>query len=103
MFDEILGKDLPSISCFISNKLLFEDVHSTKILQDQHLHLDIASVQQAIHNNKTIIKWAKTQQQLAHAELQIRVGHWTMTGRNKCLTNLKLFQSDIVSKRKIKT
>ena len=35
--------------------------------------------------------------------LEISVGHRTMTDRNKCLTNLKLFQSDIVSKRKIKT
>ena len=35
--------------------------------------------------------------------LQISIGHRTMIDRNKCLTNLKLFQSDIVSKRKIKT
>ena len=35
--------------------------------------------------------------------LQISVGYRTMTDRNKCLTDLKPFQSDIVSKRKIKT
>ena len=35
--------------------------------------------------------------------LQISVGHRTMTDSNKCLTNLKLFQSDIVSERKIIT
>ena len=39
-----------------------------------------------------------------HTGLQISVGHRTMTDRNKCLTDLKLFQSDIiVSERKIKT
>ena len=37
------------------------------------------------------------------AGLQISVSHRTMTDRNKCLTDLKLFQSDIVSERKIKT
>ena len=35
--------------------------------------------------------------------LQISVSCRTMTNRNKCLTDLKLFQSDIVSERKIKT
>ena len=35
--------------------------------------------------------------------LEISIGHWTMTDSNKCLTDLKLLQSDIVSKRKIKT
>ena len=35
--------------------------------------------------------------------LEISVGHQTMTDSNKCLTNLKLLQSDIVSERKIKT
>ena len=35
--------------------------------------------------------------------LEISVGHRTMTDRNKCLTKLKLFQSDIMSERKIKT
>ena len=35
--------------------------------------------------------------------LEISVGYRTMTGRNKCLTDLKLLQSDIVSERKIKT
>ena len=33
--------------------------------------------------------------------LEISVGHQTMTDSNKCLTNLKLLQSDIVSERKI--
>ena len=37
------------------------------------------------------------------AGLQLSVGHRTMNDRNKCLTDLKLFQSDIVSERKIKT
>ena len=35
-------------------------------------------------------------------ELDISIGHQTITDMNKCWTNLKLFQSDIVSKRKIK-
>ena len=39
----------------------------------------------------------------AIAGLQISIGHRTMTDRNKCLTDLKLFQSDIASERKIKT
>ena len=30
IFEEILGKDLPSISCFIDNKSLFEAAHSKK-------------------------------------------------------------------------
>ena len=38
----------------------------------------------------------------AATELKISVGHWTMTDKNKCLTDLKLFQSEIVSERKIK-
>ena len=35
--------------------------------------------------------------------LQISIGHRTMTDSNKCLADLKLFKSDIVSERKIKT
>ena len=35
--------------------------------------------------------------------LEISIGHWAMTDSNKCLTDLKLLQSDIVSERKIKT
>ena len=35
--------------------------------------------------------------------LQMSIGHQTMTDRNNRLTDLKLFQSDIVSERKIKT
>ena len=38
-----------------------------------------------------------------HAGLEISVGHRTMTDSNKCLTDLKLLQSDMVSERKIKT
>ena len=37
------------------------------------------------------------------AGLQISAGHRKMTDRNKCLTDLKLLQSAIVSERKIKT
>ena len=40
---------------------------------------------------------------LAVSGLQISIGHQTITNRNKCLTDMKLFQSDIVSERKIKT
>ena len=40
---------------------------------------------------------------LTIAELEISKGHRLVTDRNKCLTDLKLFQSDIVSERKIKT
>ena len=65
IFEEILGKDLPSISCFLDNKSLFEAAHSTKILQDRCLRVDIAPVRQAIHSNEIIIKWVKTQQQLS--------------------------------------
>lgn len=35
--------------------------------------------------------------------LEISVFHQTMTDRNKGLTDLKLFHSDIISERKIKT
>ena len=34
--------------------------------------------------------------------LEISVGHQTMTDSNKCLTDLKLLQSDIMSKKKNK-
>ena len=36
------------------------------------------------------------------ARLEKSVGHQTITDRNKCLTDLKLFQSGIVSERKMK-
>ena len=53
-----MGKKLPSI--------LFEAAHSTKILKDRRLRVDIVSVRQAIHNNEIIMNWLKTQQQLAN-------------------------------------
>ena len=56
IFEEILGKHLPSISCFIDNKSLFEAVHSGRILQDKLLRVHIASAQRSIHNNDIIIK-----------------------------------------------
>ena len=37
------------------------------------------------------------------AGLEISVGHQTMTDSNKCLTDLKLLYSDIMSERKTKT
>ena len=58
IFEKILGKKLPSI--------LFEAAHSTKILKDRRLRVDIVSVRQAIHNNEIIMNWLKTQQQLAN-------------------------------------
>lgn len=65
IFEEILGKYLPSLSCFAGNKSLFEAAHSTKILQDRCLCLHTASLRQAIYNNEFIIKWVNAQQQLA--------------------------------------
>ena len=46
--------------------------------------------------------WAKYKEKVPDAGLQISVGHQTMTDR-KSLTDLKLFQWDIVSQRKIQT
>lgn len=69
MLEEILGVPSKSIEiyAFIDNKSVIESVHSTKLVEDRRLRIDIAALTEAVtQGDVRKIQWCSGQKQLAN-------------------------------------
>lgn len=69
MLEEILGVPNKSIDiyAFVDNKSVIESVHSTKLVEDKRLRIDIAALTESVNQGEVReIKWCSGQKQLAN-------------------------------------
>ena len=66
MLSEILGEQRIPICCYIDNKSLFENIYSTKMVDEKRLRIDIASIKQMIDRGEVAdVKWINAELQIA--------------------------------------
>ena len=66
VLSEILGAQRIPICCYIDNKSLFENIYSTKLVDEKHLRIDIASIKQMIDRGEVAhVKWINAEFQIA--------------------------------------
>ena len=53
------------IECFIDNKSLCQNIHSTKLISEKRLRLDIASIKESVNRGDVTISWIGTDKQIA--------------------------------------
>ena len=58
---------LHTITAIVDSKSLHDAIHSTKLVDDKRLRIDIASIQELVQQKKAIIKWSPAEKQLANA------------------------------------
>ena len=65
MLFEITGQKLP-IDCYVDNKSLCENIHSTKSVDEKRLRLDIAAIREFLDNNSIrAVHWVPTSRQIS--------------------------------------
>ena len=63
---EILGAQRIPTCCYIDNKSLFENIYSTKLVDEKRLRIDIASIKQMIDRGEVAhVKWINAEFQIA--------------------------------------
>ena len=66
VLSEILGVQRIPICCYIDNKSLFENIYSTKLVDEKCLRIDIASIKQMIDRGEVAhVKWINAEFQIA--------------------------------------
>ena len=66
MLTEITKRKVP-IECFIDNKSLFDNIHSTKLVDEKRLRIDIASIKQMKERHEiSSVRWITSDKQLAN-------------------------------------
>ena len=68
LFSEILYKsvvDTNPIEVFVDNKSLVQNVHSTTLVSEKRLRVNLADIQQSIERNEATLKWISSKEQLA--------------------------------------
>ena len=58
---------MPPILCYTDNHSLMETLHTTKILQDMRLRVDIARLREMIKEKEVNVEWIERRQQIADA------------------------------------
>ena len=58
------GQSIP-IKCFTDNKSLFQNVHSTKLISEKRLRLDLASIKESVNSGNISVTWVKTSHQIS--------------------------------------
>ena len=53
------------IEVFVDNKSLVQNVHSTTLVSEKRLRVDLAAIQQSIERNEATLKWISSKEQLA--------------------------------------
>lgn len=56
IFNSILNICFPVI-CLVDNYSVVEAIHSTKLVEDKRLRIDLAIIKQAVHEENVLIKW----------------------------------------------
>ena len=57
-------KDIP-IKCFTDNKSLCQNIHSTKLISEKRLRLDLASIKESVCMGDITVTWVHTSSQIA--------------------------------------
>jgi transposase InsO family protein len=57
-------KDIP-IKCFTDNKSLCQNIHSTKLLSEKRLRMDLASIKESVCTGDITVTWVHTSSQIA--------------------------------------
>ena len=56
----------PVVKCFVDNRSLVEALHSTKLVEDKHLRIDIAALKNLLENRDiSSVSWVQSSLQLA--------------------------------------
>ena len=63
--EEILFTNLPPITLFVDNKSLYDSAQTTNVISDKRLLIDMSALRQMIEDNELILKWVKSEDQLA--------------------------------------
>ena len=54
------------LNCYIDNRSLFENIHSTKAVSEKRLRIDIASIKQMVDSGEiSLVKWIPAGYQIA--------------------------------------
>ena len=65
MLEEVLRMQLPAIKLYVDNKSLVETAHTSNVLADKRLLIDMAALREMIEKKELDLKWVRTDQQLA--------------------------------------
>ena len=69
ILSELLGKttkNIISVECFIDNKSLFDNIHSTKLVSEKRLRIDIAVIKQMLERKEIdSVTWVDASHQLS--------------------------------------
>ena len=63
----VLGqcKNMLPIECFVDNRSLVENLHSTKSVTEKRLRIDLASIKENVKNGSVLVKWIQSDQQIS--------------------------------------
>ena len=66
MTKEVFGmQDAPKVTCFTDNKSLFDNLQSSKLVQDLRIRVDIARIREMVHLGEIEVVWVDKKKQLA--------------------------------------
>merc|ERR1712198_15773 len=69
MLSEILfnvhGRNVIPITCYVDNYSLFENVHSTKNVNEKRLRIDLAALKELVKEGLVSLKWLESCRQLS--------------------------------------
>ena len=66
MTQEVFGmQDAPKVTCFTDNKSLFDNLQSSKLVQDLRIRVDIARIREMVHLGEIEVVWVDKKKQLA--------------------------------------
>ncbi|KAL4239622.1 hypothetical protein ACF0H5_000431 [Mactra antiquata] len=53
------------ITCFTDNKSLCQNIHSSKLISEKRLRMDLASIKESVSKGDISVKWVQTCYQLS--------------------------------------
>ena len=63
--EEILNCSLPPIQLFVDNKSLYEVAHTTNVVSEKRLLIDLSALREKVENKELVIKCVPTKDQIA--------------------------------------
>ena len=68
MFKEVFGlKSLPTIHCITDSSSLVQTLHTSRVVSDRRLRVDIARLREMTQNGEISVSWIKGKFQLSDA------------------------------------
>ena len=62
---EIFGKDTLLVEMYTDSKSLFDAIHTTNLMIDKRMRVDIASLREMYENNEVSFHWLESKYQIA--------------------------------------